>query len=367
MVIGVPKEIKTHEYRVAVTPSGVRELAASGHKLLCEHNLGDGSGFSDESYLAAGAQLCHKKRLFNRASLIVKVKEPIEEEFSLLEDGQAIFTFLHLAPNRALIDVLLQKRISAFAYETLEDKGALPLLTPMSEIAGRMAPLVGSYFLQKPLGGRGVLTAGAVGVPPAHILILGAGVVGANALRIAHALGSEVTVMNRGIEKLRRIDTKYGGEVNTAPLSAHNIESALKEADMAIGAVYLRGGRTPTLVTRDMLGIMKKGAVIVDVSIDQGGCFETSRPTTHDNPTYEKDGIIHYAVANMPGAFSRTSTLALTNATLPYIKRLAASGTEKAIRDDKAIRSALNIYSGKVAHKGLAESTGLPLWDNEQQ
>lgn len=255
----------------------------------------------------------------------------------------------------------MSRNISAFAYETLEDKGYLPLLTPMSEIAGRMAPIVGSYFLQKPQGGRGVLTAGAVGVPPAHVVILGAGVVGTNALRIAHALGSEATVLNRGIAKLRHIDTQYAGEVHTAPLSAHNIESALREADMVIGAVYQRGGRTPTLVTRDMLGLMKKGSVIVDVSIDQGGCFETSEPTTHDKPVYEKDGIIHYAVANMPGAYSRTSTLALTNATLPYLMRLADYGVERAIIEDRALRSALNIHKGKVTHKGLAESTGLPL------
>lgn len=361
MVIGIPKEVKPHEYRVAVTPSGARELLASGHRVLCEEGLGQGSGFSDETYLASGADICQRDQLFREAELIVKVKEPVEEEYGLLRQGQALFTFLHLAPNRELLDILMDKGIAAFAYETLEDGGALPLLTPMSEIAGRMAPIIGSYFLQKFLGGRGVLSAGAVGVPPAHILILGAGVVGSNALRIAHALGSEVTVMNRGIERLRRIDTMYEGEVNTSPLSASNIESALRQADMAIGAVYLRGSRTPTLVTRDMIGLMKKGAVIVDVSIDQGGCFETSRPTTHDNPVYEEYGITHYAVSNMPGAFSRTSTLALTNATLPYIKRLAGQGTEKAIRDDMAIRSALNIYKGNVAHSGLADSTGLPL------
>jgi len=365
MVIGVPKEVKTHEYRVALTPSGVRELVSHGHSVLCQSALGRGSGFPDEDYKAAGGELTGREDLFRESELIIKVKEPVEHEFDLFHKGQALFTFLHLAPNRKLIDMLIKKQIAAFAYETLEDAGGLPLLTPMSEIAGRMAPLMGSYFLQKPMGGRGVLPAGAVGVPPASILILGAGVVGSNALRIAHALGGEVTVLNRGMEKLRQIDSLYGGDVLTVPLTEANIDKYLRIADMVVGAVYMRGARTPNLVTKDMLSHMKQGAVMVDVSIDQGGCFETSRPTTHLEPTYEVEGIVHYAVANMPGSYPRTSTIALTNATLPYIIGLADSGVENAIRESSPLRTALNIHKGMVTHKGLADSTGLPLGDTE--
>jgi alanine dehydrogenase len=360
MIIGVPKEIKTHEYRVAVTPAGVLELMGAGHKVFCESSLGVGSGFSDAQYASAGAIITDKAGVFTKAELIVKVKEPQREEFESFRDGQALFTYLHLAPNRELIDYLLAKRISGFAYETLEHGGGLPLLTPMSEIAGRMAPIVGSYFLQRPQGGRGVLTAGAVGVPPAHVLILGAGIVGENALRVAHALGSEVTVINRGIEKLREIDKQYAGEVHTSTINKAHMEQALAEADLVVGAVYARGARAPHLVTREMLGGMKPGAVVVDVSIDQGGCFETSRPTTHDAPVFEVDGIIHYAVANMPGAYPNTSTRALTNATLPYLIKLAELGIKNALEDSE-LRTALNTHEGKLTHEGLAKSTGIEL------
>jgi len=359
MVIGIPKEIKTEEYRVALTPAGARELVSRGHRLLCEATLGIGSGFSDDEYAETGAELCQREQLFKESDLIVKVKEPIEEEYALFSPAQALFTFLHLAPNPSLTSMLLASGVSAFAYETLEEGGTLPLLTPMSEVAGSMAPIVGSYFMQKPFGGRGVLPAGAAGVPPANALILGAGVVGSSALKIAHAMGSRVTVLNRGEEKLRRIDRDYKGGVRTARLTGDNIVSQLREADLVVGATYVHGARTPNLVTRDMLELMRKGAVVVDVSIDQGGCFETSRPTTHLEPTYEVDGIIHYAVANMPGAYPRTSTIALTNATLPYLIRLADAGVDKAASKDKALRTALNIYQGKVTHKGLAESTGI--------
>ena len=363
MVIGIPKEIKTEEYRVALTPTGAKEMTSRGHRLLCEAELGMGSGFPDVEYVQAGAELCSRKRLFNESELIVKVKEPIEEEYGLFSPGQALFTFLHLAPNPGLTRMLLEGGISAFAYETLEDKETLPLLTPMSEVAGSMAPLVGSYFLQKPYGGRGVLPVGAAGVPPANTIILGAGVVGSSSLRVAHAIGSRVTVLNRSDKRLRRIEKDYKDDVKTALLTSDNIESHLREADLVVGATYMLGARTPSLVTKGMLTLMKKGAVVVDVSIDQGGCFETSRPTTHMAPTYEVEGIIHYAVANMPGAYPRTSTLALTNATLPYLIRLAELGVGNAAREDKALRTALNIYQGNVTHRGLADSTGLPLVD----
>jgi alanine dehydrogenase len=359
MVIGVPKEIKTHEYRVAITPSGAAELIKDGHRVLIEESAGLGSGFGDEEYREAGAELSEKARVFAEANLIVKVKEPLGDEYGMLREGQAVFTFLHLAPNPELTELLLKKRITAFSYETLEDEGGLPLLAPMSEIAGRMSPLVAAFYLQRAEGGEGVLPTGATGVPPANILILGAGVVGTNAARVAHALGMRVTVINRGIERLRHIDEMFMGEVDTLPSTEHEIRETIKKADIVVGAVLVSGERAPVLITREMLGTMKKGSVIVDVSIDQGGCTETSRPTTHDEPVYTEEGVIHYMVVNMPGAYPRTSTLALTNSTLPYIRRLAAMGPEKAAREDAPLRTALNLHDGKVVHKGLAASIGM--------
>jgi alanine dehydrogenase len=359
MVIGIPKEVKTHEYRVAVTPEGVMELRAEGHAVMVEKSAGEGSGFPDDEYVKAGAEIADMERLFRESALIVKVKEPLPEEYGLLREGQALFTFLHLAPNPGLTKVLLEKKILALGYETLEEGGKLPLLIPMSEIAGRMSPIVASYHLQKTRGGSGILPSGCAGVPPARLLIIGAGTVGSNAARISLALGMRVTVINKGIERLRQIEEAFGGRIETLTSTRHNIEERIREADIVVGAVLLRGERAPRCVTRQMLSSMRKGSVMVDVSIDQGGCFETSRPTTHDDPVYEVEGIIHYAVANMPGAYPRTSTMALTSRTLPYLRKLAASGCERAVREDPALRSAVNTYDGRVVHRGLALSMGI--------
>ena len=360
MIIGVPKEIKKEEYRVGMTPFGAEELRGDGHTILIETGAGEGSGFSDEEYLRTDADIVDRKTLFSRSDLIVKVKEPLLPEFELIREGQAIFTYLHLAPNPELTALLLRKKVTALGYETLERDGGLPLLVPMSEIAGRMAPLMGAYYLQKIHGGEGVLPTGAIGVNPARALILGAGVVGGNAARVCVGLGMDTLVMNNGRERLQKLDEDFMGRIRTLPLSEHDIRNKIRDADIVIGAVLVPGARTPRLITRDMLGTMKKGAVIVDVSVDQGGCAETTRPTTHDNPVYDVDGIIHYTVANMPGAYPRTSTFALTNATFPYIKTIAGAGVEKVIREDAEIASSVNTYRGEIVHKALAESMGVP-------
>ncbi len=359
MIIGVPKEIKKEEYRVGIIPVGVEELKRDGHTILIETGAGEGSGFSDDEYLKADGDIVDREILFKRADLIVKVKEPSPSEYDLLRERQAIFTYLHLAPNRELTELLLKKKVTAFGYETLQKDGTLPLLAPMSEIAGRMAPIMGSYYLQKINGGEGILSTGAGGVKPAKVLILGAGIVGTNAARVCIGLGMDTVVMNRGAERLQKIDEMFLGKVKTLPLTEHNIKEEIKDADIIIGAVLVPGGRPPILISREMLKTMKKGTVIIDVSVDQGGCVETSRPTTHDNPVYEVDGIIHYTVANMPGAYPRTSTLALTNATLTYIKTIANKGIERAIKEDPTIKSALNTYRGEVVHKALADSMGI--------
>jgi len=358
MIIGIPKEIKTEEFRVGITPVGVRELTSGGHAVLIETGAGTGSGFADEEYRRAGADIVDKILIFVRSDLVVKVKEPLVAEYDLLREGQALFTYLHLAPNPGLTRVLLDKKVSGLAYETLEKGGRLPLLAPMSEVAGRMAPIMASLYLQKFRGGSGILPTGVSGVRPGKIVILGAGVVGTNAARVAMGLGMETVVINRNAAGLQRIDELYKGRVRTLPLSAHAVDEEIRDADIVVGAVLVPGGRTPVLITREMLGTMKKGSVIVDVSVDQGGCVETSRPTTHDEPVFEIEGIIHYCVANMPGAYPRTSTLALTNATLPYVKLLANKGIEKAIQEDPAIRSALNTYQGKIMNAALSEALG---------
>ena len=355
MIIGVPKEIKTEEFRVGVTPTGARELVRDGHRVVIQAGAGQGSGFPDEEYRAAGAQTAPRDALFGQADLIVKVKEPLAQEYDLLKDGGALFTYLHLAPNPELTKVLLRKRITGLAYETLEKGGRLPLLAPMSEVAGRMAPLMAAYYLQRFKGGSGVLPTGVSGVRPGKMVVLGAGVVGTNAARVALGLGMETVVINRDPDGLQRIDEQFKGRVRTLPLTVHAVDVEIRDADIVIGAVLVPGGRTPILITREMLRTMTRGSVIVDVSVDQGGCVETSRPTTHDDPVFEVDGIIHYCVANMPGAYPRTSTLALTNATLPYIKLLANRGIENAVQQDP-ILSALNTYQGKIVNKMLAES-----------
>ena len=358
MIIGVPKEVKKGEFRVGMTPFGVEELKTDGHKILVETGAGEGSGFSDDGYRDVGAEIVKRDVLFGEADVIVKVKEPIPAEYDLLAESRTIFTFLHLAANRELIEVLLRKKITGLGYETLQKDGNLPLLAPMSEIAGRMAPIMGAYYLQKVHGGSGILPTGVLGVEPAKAVVIGAGVVGTNAARDCIGLGMDTVVMDIRMERLQKIDEMFMGRVKTLPVTMHNIKEEIRDADIVIGAVLIPGGRTPLLIKKGMLRTMKKGSVIIDVSVDQGGCFETSRPTTHDDPVYEVDGIIHYTVGNMPGAYPKTSTTALTNVTFPYVKLLCDKGVEKAIRQDKALKSALNTYKGKIVHQALADSIG---------
>lgn len=358
MIIGVPREIKTEEFRVGMTPVGARELVRSGHTVVVETGAGEGSGFPDDEYRKAGAETAARDDVFHRAELIVKVKEPVSPEYPLLREGVAIFTYLHLAPNPQLTKLLLDKKVTGLAYETLERDNRLPLLAPMSEIAGRMAPLMAAFYLQKFKGGSGVLPTGVSGVRPGKIVVLGAGVVGTNAARVGAGLGMETVVINKDTAGLQRIDELFKGRVRTLPMTAHALEEEIVDADIVIGAVLVPGGRTPVLITRDMLGTMKKGSVIVDVSVDQGGCVETSHPTTHDDPVFVVNGIVHYCVANMPGAYPRTSTIALTNATLPYVKTIAEEGITKAVQEDPIIKSALNTYQGKIVNKALAKSLG---------
>ncbi len=354
MIIGVPKEIKEHEYRIGITPEGVEGLKKDGHRVIIEKSAGAGSGFSDEAYILSGAEISDKERLFNNCELIIKVKELLPSEYALLREGQALFTFLHLAPNLELINILLEKNITALAYETLEVDGTLPLLMPMSEIAGKMAPVMAAYYQQKIHGGEGILLTGAEGVPAATVLILGAGTVGMNALKVAFGIGADITVINRGTDKLKIIDELYHGRVKTLSSTKENIELEVLKADVVIGAVLIPGAMAPKLIHRELVSKMKKGSVIVDVAVDQGGCAETTKPTTHNNPIYTVDGVIHYAVANMPGAYPKTSTQALANRTLPYIKILANSGIENAIKKNEPLRTALNTYKGKIMHKAIA-------------
>ena len=356
MIIGVPKEIKKHEYRVSITPSGVKKLKEDGQRIVVERSAGEGSGFSDKDYEEAGAEVSEREDVFDASELIVKVKEPLPPEYDLFRENQALFTFLHLASNPDAANMLLKKNITAFSYETLEVNSSLPLLKPMSEVAGKMAPVVGAYYLQKFQGGEGILVTGACGVPPAHVVILGAGTVGMGALGVAHGMGADLTVINMGQEKLDRINRMYSSRVKTVLSTKENIEKAVTQADMLIGAVLVTGAKAPTLVTRELVAKMKKGSVIVDVSIDQGGCIETSRPTTHDNPVYTLEGVIHYTVANMPGAYPRTSTLALTNRTIDYIRMLAKAGIENAVKEESPLKSALNTYQGRITHKAVAEA-----------
>lgn len=356
MVIGVPKEIKKLEFRVAMTAEGVHEAVKAGHTVLVEQTAGVGSGISDADYAAAGADVLVREEVFRRADMIVKVKEPLAAEYDLFRAGQILFTYLHLAPDRAQTEALLKAGVTAFAYETLEVDGELPLLTPMSEVAGRMAPLMGSFFLQKRFGGTGVLPAGATGAATARCVVLGAGVVGTNAARVAHGIGMQTTVLNRGAARLRTIDELYRGEIATLPLTTANVEREIQNADMIIGALLVPGGRTPVLITRPILKTMKPGAVIVDVSVDQGGCAETTVPRTHDDPVYVVNGVQHYTVANMPGAYPRTSTYALTNATLPWILTLAKNGVDKALADFPPLRKSLNLRGGKILNTAVAKA-----------
>ncbi|HXV68801.1 MAG TPA: alanine dehydrogenase [Nitrospira sp.] len=361
MVIGVPKEIKDHEYRVSLTPDGTSMLNQAGHEIWIESSAGQGSGFSDEEYRKAGAFIAGSRdEVFKRADMIVKVKEPLSSECSLFRPGQVLFTYLHLASLPDLTKALLESRITAIAYETTVARdGSLPMLKPMSEIAGRMSVQIGAQYLEKTHGGRGVLLGGVPGVEPGKVVVLGAGVVGSSATRMAVGLGAQVTVINLEIERLRSLDDQYQGRIVTRAASSTIIEQAVCEADLVIGAVLVPGARAPKLVSQSVLSKMKRGAVVVDVAVDQGGCFETTRPTTHSDPVYVVDGILHYCVANMPGIVPRTSTFALTNATLPYIVRLASDGVDRAIRADPGLAKGVNLKDGQVTCQGVAEAHGL--------
>ena len=368
MLVGVPKEIKADEYRVGLVPSAVRELVAHGHKVLVERGAGTGAGLADAAYESAGAEIvATADQVFARADLIVKVKEPIGAERTMLRRGQILFTYLHLAPNRALTEALLASGCTAIAYETVTSpNGTLPLLTPMSEVAGRMAPQAGARCLEKEVGGRGMLLGGAPGVAPADVLILGGGVAGTNAALIAHGMGAQVTVVDRSPDALRRIAAQFHGRVRTIFSAPDTVETLCRRADLVIATVLIPGAAAPKLITAATVRAMKPGAAIVDVSIDQGGCAETSRPTTHSQPTYVVDGVVHYCVANMPGAVSRTSTFSLTNMTVPFVLALADKGFPRALIEDLHLRAGLNVHDGRLVHPAVAEALGIACMPAEQ-
>ncbi len=361
MRIGVPKEIKVHEYRVGLVPSGVRELVSSGHEVLVESGAGSGIGVDDAQYKAAGASIANTAaEVFERAELVVKVKEPQPAECALLRRGQVLFTYLHLAADPVQAKGLIKSGATAIAYETVTaPNGSLPLLTPMSEVAGRMSIQVGAASLQKANGGFGVLLGGVPGVQPAKVVILGGGVAGKHAAEIAVGMRADVTIVDRSLDRLRELSATFGASLLTAYSTTETIERLVREADLVIGAVLIAGAAAPKLVTRAMLATMKRGAVLVDISIDQGGCFETSRPTTHAEPTFVVDGVIHYCVANMPGAVPRTSTFALTNATLPYVRALADLGWQAAFKRDPGLANGLNVHAGEITHDVVARSLGM--------
>lgn len=364
MKIGVPKEIKVKENRVALTPGGVATLVRRGHEVLVERGAGVGSGLSDGEYEAAGATLGTAAEAWSM-EMVVKVKEPIAAEYPYLREDLLLFTYLHLAADRPLTDALLNNKTTAIAYETVQlDDGSLPLLTPMSEVAGRLSVQAGAYHLQKPVGGRGVLLGGVPGVQAGHVVIIGGGVVGTNAAKIAMGLGAKVTIMDVSQRRLAYLDDLFFGRLNTMISNEANIRALLPETDLLIGAVLIPGAKAPHLITRDMLALMNEGSVIADVAIDQGGIVETMRPTTHDDPTFVVDGVVHYGVANMPGAVPRTSTFALTNATFPYVMTLAERGL-KAL-DNKALLSGLNTHAGKLTYAGVGEAFGIEVTDAAQ-
>ncbi len=358
MRVGVPKEIKVHEYRVGLLPAGVRELAASDHQVVVQSGAGSGIGFSDAAYEAAGAQIvADAAAVFERAELIVKVKEPQWEEIQLLNRDHVLFTYLHLAADPRQAQALLNSGATAIAYETVTSPdGSLPLLTPMSEVAGRMSVQVGAVSLQKANGGSGVLLGGVPGVAPGKVVILGGGVAGTHAAEMAVGLRADVTVVDRSVRRLRELDETFGSSIKTAYSTIADIESLVSDADLVIGAVLIPGAAAPRLVTRAMLKTLRPGSVMVDISIDQGGCFETSRPTTHANPTFVVDGIVHYCVTNMPGAVARTATFALTQATLPFVRSLADKGTLRALAEDADLANGLNVQAGEIMHPAVAEA-----------
>jgi len=358
MIVGVPKEIKDHEARVGVIPAGVKALTDAGHKVLVQTNAGAESGFDDSEYQDAGAEIVGDAGyVWGKSEMVVKVKEPIEKEYPYFREGLILFTYLHLAPVRGLTNEMLDAKVIGIAYETVHDRqGTLPLLTPMSEVAGRMSVQVGASYLEKEKGGRGILLGGVPGVPPAHVTVIGGGVVGTNAARIALGMGAKVTLIDLNLNRLREIDDIFNGRVYTLASNSYNVAHATREADLVIGGVLIPGATAPKIVTRHMVSRMKKGAVIVDVAIDQGGCVETARPTSHSDPSYTVDGVVHYCVTNMPGAVPHTSTLALTNATFPYVLRIANNGAKEALKQDAGFAEGLNTWLGTLTHKGVAES-----------
>jgi alanine dehydrogenase len=365
MIIGVPKEIKSYENRVGMVPAGVEMLKQHGHTVIIEASAGKGSGFSDEAYTQVGAEIVPTaKDVYDRAEMIVKVKEPIAPEYGLIREGQVLFTYFHFAASRELTDAMLKTKCIAIAYETVQKAdGSLPLLIPMSEVAGRMAAHEGSKYLERAMGGRGILLGGVPGTAPAEVLVLGGGIVGTNAAKIAAGLGARVIIMDTNLYRLRYLDDVMPKNVITMMSSPYTIREVSKTADLVIGGVLIPGAKAPKLITRDMLKDMKEGAVMVDVAIDQGGCFETSKPTTHEDPTYVIDGVLHYCVANMPGAVPFTSTIALTNATFPYALQLANKGYKKALSENAELVPGLNVHTGNITYKAVAEAFDLPFAD----
>ncbi len=361
MLIGVPKEIKNNENRIAITPAGVTSFINAGHEVMVQTEAGLGSGFTDEEFVQAGAKIgTDANTVFQQSDMIMKVKEPQPEEYDLFKEGQILFTYLHAAAGPELIKALLEKKVTGISYDTVQlPNGSLPLLAPMSEVAGRMSVQIGAQFLEKPKGGRGVLLGGVPGVAAANVVIVGGGMVGTNAAKIAVGMGARVTILDINAERLVYLDDLFGNKAQTMMSNSYNIEQAVKEADLLIGAVLLPGAKAPCLVTESMVKQMQPGSVIVDVAIDQGGCIETiDRVTTHDDPTYIKHGVLHYAVANMPGAVARTSTFALTNVTLPYALKIANKGCLKAVKEDAALAKGLNVYNGDITHSVIADALG---------
>jgi alanine dehydrogenase len=361
MIIGVPKEIKISENRVGMTEAGVQQLVKEGHTVFVEKDAGVGSGITNQSYEKAGARILDTKaEVYSKAEMIVKVKEPLPEEYTLLKENQILYTYLHLAAEPKLTRVLAERKVKAVAYETIQkDDGSLPLLIPMSEVAGRMATQIGAFYLQKDHGGKGVLLGGVTGVRPANVTIIGGGVVGTNAAKMAVGLGAKVTILDVSLSRLEYLDDIFQGRCMTLYSNAQNIETAVRESDLVVGGVLLAGQKAPVLVTKQMISSMSKGSVVVDVAVDQGGCIETCKPTSHTSPTYEVDGVIHYCVPNMPGVVPRTSTYALTNATLKYASMLAGMGVEEAIAKDKHLFKGLNVYNGYVCYEPVAKDLGL--------
>jgi len=362
VIVGVPREVKDRENRVSTTPAGVREYVAQGHTVLVESGAGLGSGFTDAEYVASGAELISThESVFGQAAMIVKVKEPVAAEYDLLREQQILFTYLHLAADEPLTRALIERRVQAVAYETVQaPDGPLPLLQPMSEVAGRMSVQVGAHYLERTHGGRGTLLGGVPGVPPADVVIIGGGIVGTNAAQIALGMGANVTILDMNVERLRFLDQVLHGRIHTLASNSHNVAESVRRADLVIGSVLIPGKRAPKLVTREMVETMQPGAVLVDVAIDQGGCFETSKPTSHSDPVYDVDGVVHYCVTNMPGAVPRTSTLALSNVTLPFGLALAGKGLVRAVSEDPSLAKGVNVIAGQVTYAGVAEAFGLP-------